>query len=169
MSSTPPDLSTLTVPQFQARIIEKSALILGTFVKSTPEDRLRWRPSTEAASNTRSILEQVGECIFANERFMHYLRSEAAPQPPAEWDTFASAKEAIGLLAESGRKLAAMVAQMDAEALAKTYQTHRGPMIGALLIQFPVRNMTYHMGQINFIQLLYGDKEFHTDAEFVTF
>ena len=35
------------------------------------------------------------------------------------------------------------------------------PTSGEVLIDMPYRNMTYHGGQINLIQLLLGDKEFH--------
>lgn len=168
MESTLPDIASMTIAEYQARIIEKCAHFMGLFVMSTPEDRLRWRPAIDEKSKTRSILDQVGECIFANQRFVHYLRSETPPPAPEEWDTFANADEAVAILKESATKLAAIVRTMSSEDLARTYNTHRGPMLGALMIQFPVRNMTYHMGQINFIQLLYGDAEFHIDQEFVT-
>jgi len=161
-------LESTTLGQWQARLIEKSATILATFVESTPEDRLRWRPSIDDQSKTRSVLEQVGECIYANVRFRHVLLGEAVPAAPAEWDTFASAEEAVMQLKNSAKELADVVAGLDSAGLAKEYMTHRGPMPGALAMQFPVRNMTYHMGQINMIQLLYGDAEFHITEEFVT-
>ena len=34
-------------------------------------------------------------------------------------------------------------------------------VIGEVLIDIPTRNMAYHGGQINFLQLLLGDKESH--------
>ena len=34
-------------------------------------------------------------------------------------------------------------------------------MKGITLIEMPYRNMAYHCGQLNFIQTIYGDKEFH--------
>ena len=161
-------LSTTTLAQWQARQIEKAAHIMAVFVESTPDDKLRWRPMIDENSKTRSILEQVGECIFANIRFWHVLSGETPPAPPAEFDTFTSIHDATSQLKESARVLAELVRKMDSEALAKDYATHRGPMPGALAMQFPVRNMTYHMGQINMIQLLYGDTEFHIDEEFTT-
>lgn len=161
-------LETTTLGQWQARQIVKSANIMATFVESTPEDKLRWKPAIDESSKTRSVLEQVGECIFANIRFRHVFLGETPPQPPAEWDTFTSAAEATTQLKETAKQLAEVIAKLDAAGLAKEYNTHRGPMPGALAMQFPVRNMTYHMGQINMIQLLYGDTAFHIDEEFTT-
>ena len=162
-------LPNMTISQWQARLIEKTAAILATFVDSTPEDKLRWRPTIDDHSQTRSILEQVGECVFANVRFFHILQGEVPPAPPTEWDNFPSKQDAIVELRRSANALAEVVRHLDMDALIREYPTHRGPMPGALAIQFPVRNMTYHMGQINMIQLLYGDTLFHTDDEFVTF
>lgn len=162
-------LESMTIGQWQARLILKSASFMATFVESTPDDKARWRPSIDEKSQTRSILEQVGECIFANVRFFHILQGETPPSPPAEWDTFESKEVAIQELTRSAQALADVVEKLDSAALAKEYPTHRGPMPGALAIQFPVRNMTYHMGQINLIQLLYGDTHFHISKDFTTF
>ena len=161
-------LEATSIAAWQARLIVKSAAILADFVKSTREDRLRWQPSIDENSKTRSVLEQVGECIFANERFCQILLGDAPPRPPENWDTFEGAEDAVQKLVESANRLAELVGAMDSAALARDYQTHRGAMPGALAIQFPVRNMTYHMGQINMIQLLYGDTEFHITDEFTS-
>jgi len=161
-------IESTSVAGWQARLIEKSAAILANFVDSTREDRLRWHPSVDESSNVRSVLEQIGECIFVNQRFHSILRGKGLPEAPKVWDDFTDAADAITRLKESAHQLAKVVEVMDSEALAKDYTTHRGPMPGILLIQFPVRNMTYHMGQINMIQLLYGDTEFHITDEFTT-
>ena len=161
-------LEDTSLAAWQARLIVKSAMIMATFVESTREDKLRWKPAIDESSKTRSVLEQVGECIYANVRFRHVLLGETFPAPPAEWDTFSSVEDATTQLKDSANQLADVVSAMDCAGLAKEYATHLGPMPGALAMQFPVRNMTYHMGQINMIQLLYGDTAFHIDEEFTT-
>src|SRR4051812_45602767 len=118
MQATMPDIATMTVAQYQARIIEKCAHFLAHFVMHTAEDRLRWRPAFDENSKTRSVLEQIGECIFANERFVYYLRDETPPPAPAELDDFASAEEAASRIRESGIRLAEIVARLTAEDLA---------------------------------------------------
>ena len=161
-------IETTSIAGWQARLIEKSAAILSGFVESTREDRLKWQPSIGETSSCRSVLEQIGECIFVNKRFQSILRGQGLPEAPETWDNFVDAADAVQQLKESASELARLVEVMDSDALASDYMTHRGPMPGLLLIQFPVRNMTYHMGQINMIQLLYGDTEFHITQEFTT-
>jgi len=161
-------LESTTLGQWQARQIVKAATILAFFVESTHEDKLRWKPVIDENSQTRSVLELVGECIYANRRAQHLFLGDPPLPPPAEFDVFESVHDAVTQLKDSAKDLAEVVAKLDAEVLAKEYATHRGPMPGALVMQFPVRNMTYHMGQINMIQLLYGDTVFHTDDEFIS-
>jgi len=161
-------LESTTLGQWQARQIEKAAKILAVFVESTSEDKLRWKPAIDENSKARSVLEQVGECIYANHRARHVFLGEPPLLPPAEFDDFESAQDAVTQLKDSAKYLAEIVAKLGPEELAKEYTTHQGPMPGALVMQFPVRNMTYHMGQINMIQLLYGDAAFHIDEEFTS-
>ncbi|MHB8635411.1 MAG: DinB family protein [Fimbriimonadaceae bacterium] len=161
-------LESTTLAQWQARQIEKAAHILSVFVESTPEDKLRWRPMADEKSNTRSVLDQVGECVFANNRFRSIFSGDPLPTPPDNFDTFSSGADATAQLKASANALANLIREMDSAALAKEYNTHRGPLPGAFVMQLPLRNMTYHMGQVNMIQLLYGDTEFHIDEEFTT-
>jgi len=160
-------ISEMTVGAWQARQIEKAARILVDFVEATKEDRLRWRPSTEEASKTRSVLEQVGACVFANVRFRCYLLGETAPAADA-FEAFSSVKEAKEALESTADALAVEIRKLGSDDMMREVQTHRGPMPVALAIQIPLRDMVYHMGQINMIQLLYGDMEFHSNEKFWT-
>lgn len=158
----------MTLGEFQARQIVKSARIFCTFLRSTREDRLNWRPQTEAASETRSILEMAGECVFANRRFLAIFTGQPLPTAPPSFAVFETVDEACHALIDSAETLALEVAKLHGEGLERVVTTHRGPMPAALAMQFPVRNMTYHFGQLNLIQMLYGDTEFHINEEFVT-
>ena len=61
-------------------------------------------------------------------------------------------------------ELAAAIRGLTEEDLERTYPHPRGPRLGANLILICYRNMAYHAGQINYIQTLYGDQEFHVPA-----
>ena len=50
---------------------------------------------------------------------------------------------------------------MSAEDLHRKFQHPRGLFVGSNLIMMCLRNMAYHAGQINLIQMLSGDGEFH--------
>ncbi len=60
----------------------------------------------------------------------------------------------------SGKQLADAVRGLDDAAFSREYQTPFGAMKGSDLARIAMANMYYHGGQLNFIQLLYGDKEF---------
>jgi hypothetical protein len=64
------------------------------------------------------------------------------------------------MLEESARELANAVRAMTDDDLTREFVSRRGPMPGANLIEVPLRNMYYHGGQINQLQLLYGDTEY---------
>jgi uncharacterized damage-inducible protein DinB len=158
----------MTIGQWQARQIQRSARILSHFVLSTREDRLRWCPATEDDSKTRSVMDLVGECVEANRRILAYIRGDQIGPRPASFDIYPTVGEAVEALHASADDLAAEIAKLGPDDLMREVQTHRGPMPAALAMQFPMRNMTYHMGQINMIQLLYGDTEFHINESFMT-
>jgi hypothetical protein len=162
------DPTKMTVCEWQARQIEKAAGILANFVLSTREDRLRWCPSTEPESKARSVMDLLGECVEANHRARCYLREEDPGPRPAVFDLYGDAPETIKVLKASAAELAEEIRHIPSEELMRVVQTHRGPMPIALAIQLPLRNMIYHIGQINMIQLLYGDTEFHITEEFMT-
>ena len=148
----------MTVQEFQARKIERMAQTVAHFVATTSADRLTWCPAVGDESCTRSVLGQVAECIAVNRRFAALL---SGVEPPAEQPAAEDGAAAQEALIASGQALAAAVRTLPDDALAKTYATPRGDLPGEVVIDLPYRNMAYHGGQINFIQLLLGDKEFH--------
>ena len=152
----------MTVQEFQADNIETISRLLAHFLETTHDARRDWKPAVEGAAGVRSAHEQVAECIAVNRVFAALLRGET-PQPPNPGDTtlpFADCAGAQTMLIESGKELANVIRAMSDEDLSRMYVTRRGPMPGAQIIVLPYRNMAYHSGQINFIQLLYGDTEF---------
>lgn len=153
----------MNVADYVARQTERMAEGLAHFVATTPADRLVWHPTVPGASPTRSILEQISECVQVNRYLAALLRhSEATPYGP---DTppipFTDGLDAQEQLIGSARELAASISGMSDADLAATYAHPRGPMLGENVILAPLRNMAYHAGQINLIQILSGDPVFH--------
>jgi hypothetical protein len=153
----------MTVPEFVARQTERMAESLAHFIANTPEDKLVWHPKTEAASQTRSALEQIGECVSVNRGLATLLRTGELTLPAGGWPEthFASGQDAQEQLVTSARELAAAIHALTPEDLSRTFDHPRGPVLGENLMLMGYRNMAYHAGQINFIQTLYGDTEFH--------
>lgn len=156
----------MTVQQYMGDRIENAGKLLAHFVATTAPERRDWVPPVEGAVGLRSVLAQAGECILVNRMIDTLLRGETPPpfSPIDAPRPFENPDDAVPMLVESAAALADTVRGLSDEALARTYHTRRGAMAGANLIEMPYRNMTYHGGQVNLIQLLYGDGEFHIPA-----
>lgn len=155
----------MTVQEFQARKTERIAIALAHFVDSTPADKLDWCPATGDESCTRSVLGVVAECVACNRMIASLLCCDVRTEEPMPKVTDAASARAE--LKKSATEAAAAIRDLPDEALGRTYQMTSMTMSGEVLMDIPYRNMVYHGGQINYIQLLLGDKEFHvTPAAF---
>src|ERR1044072_1511125 len=150
-----------TIYEWQAGEIEGAAKAMAHWVSTTPEEKLSWKPKAEGGEGEgRDIYDQVFECAQVNRRFANTLKGV----PNGEWvadSTYKSSAEATDDLKASAAELASVVRELDDEALARQYTTGMGPMPGSLCISIALGNMYYHGGQINLIQMMLGDKEFH--------
>lgn len=152
----------MTVQEFQADKIEGAAKLLAFWLGVMPEDKQSWVPEIEGAAGLRNARELVAECAAANRFFTALLKGEkpALFRPFEIKSEYATGEEAQQDLIESAAACAAVVRGLSDEDLAKEYRL-RWPMPGYQIIDFPYRNMAYHAGQVNQLQLLYGDAEFH--------
>ncbi len=147
----------MTIQEYVAEQTVRVAVSLAHFLQTTQEDKRDWLPET----TTRSATQQAGECVGVN-RFMAKLISGEEVLASSLHDyAFESAEDAQNQLVESANLLANAIRAMPEESLERVYQHPRGQIVGRNLIIMPLRNMAYHAGQINFIQTLYGDTEFH--------
>jgi hypothetical protein len=153
----------MTIQEFQAEKIENAGKLLAHFVEMTPPDKRDWVPDVPDATEVRSMLSQVSECIHVNRLFATLIRGEDPKQfnPIQAGRPFTDPAEALPMLVASAKECADAVRGMSDEDLEKMYALRRGDFPGYQMIEFPYRNMTYHGGQVNLLQLLYGDAEFH--------
>ena len=147
--------------EYQGDKIECMAASLAHFVATTAEDRLDWCPATDEKSQTRLVMQQVSECVAVNRYTAALLRGETPTHIPGWREAPAISQDAQEQLVASGQELAAAVRALDEEALTRVYPHVRGPLSGEIVMELLHRNMAYHAGQINMIQLLTGDTEFH--------
>jgi hypothetical protein len=151
----------MTIQDFAADQTERMAASLAHFVVTTDPSRLRWEMPTEGGGHTRSILDQVAECVEGNRRFAALMRGELAPGPtPAP--SFTDTQDAKAQLVSSAGELAVAIRAVAGYDLETLIQTPRGSAPIKNLMLAAYRNMAYHAGQINFIQILAGDAEFHS-------
>lgn len=151
----------MTAQDYMAEQIERIGQSMAHFAAVTDPEKLTWQPSVEGSAATRSILEQIAECVAVNHYFAALLRGDEPPAGGMTLPALTDAQEAERHLSASTAVLAAAVRALDDDGLTRTFQTRRGATLGKNLIMLAYRNMAYHTGQINLIQLLAGDAEFH--------
>ncbi|GIV10335.1 MAG: hypothetical protein KatS3mg019_2426 [Fimbriimonadales bacterium] len=136
------------------------------YAKAIPTDKFGWRP----AEHARSALEILQECAVLPAAIAAWLHDR--PQSPpnmeqyavywAQAETLTTVQACEQALRENTQKLLQVVellseADLSQTAVApwgKTYTLAEGCFIHHW-------NVTYHLGQIAYIQLLYGDTEYH--------
>lgn len=157
----------MNVQEYVAHQTERMTDALAHFVATTHADKVQWQPQVEGSAPTRSALEQVAECVVVNRMIAAGLRGEAPSAPPSGGPplVLTSSADAQEQLNASGAELAAAIRAMADADLERMYQHPRGQFVGANLIMMPMRNMAYHAGQINLIQMLAGDPEFHVPPQ----
>src|SRR5438445_2568411 len=113
----------MTIQNFMAEQIERIGLALAEFIGTTDPSRLSWQPEIPGGAPTRSVLEQIGECIAVNRRFAALLRGEEVPPQPggATGTVPASPEEAQADIITSAEELAAAVRALKDAGLDKIY------------------------------------------------
>ncbi|HEV2474694.1 MAG TPA: hypothetical protein VGS41_18605 [Chthonomonadales bacterium] len=153
--------------EWQAGIIEGAGRTMAYAIENTDQSKVEWKPVADASSKCRCILDMAAECIGLNKALTRMFSGAEMPAraggPPER--TFANSEEAQQQLTQSAKELGAVVRGLDESVLDHRYPTPFGPMKGSLLLMIAAGNMQYHSGQINQIQLLYGDTEDHFPPE----
>ena len=156
--SAPAQPKEMTMFEWQAAATENAANTLAFWIEKTHDEKVSWKPEMETSVNTRCALELGSECVNVNRMMASMFRGE---QPVRSEKIYDQKAECISELKASGKELADVIRGMNAETVEKLYETPFGPMPGAMLMQIALANMQYHGGQINLIQLLYGDPKFY--------
>ena len=153
----------MTVQEYQADAIVRAAKTMAHYVQTTEADKRDWTPEVAGAAPLRSTLDMVGECIAVHGIVIALLGGQTPPagSPFDAPRTFGTVEEGCTQLIARAEEFAGLVRAMTDEDLSREYIGRRGPIIGYAIIELPLRNTYYHCGQINLLQLLYGDAEFH--------
>jgi hypothetical protein len=150
-----------TVCGWVAEQFESASKAVGHWVTTTPADKLDWKPKAEGCPGEgRTIYDQIHECAQVNRRFAVIL-SGGTPGPWEEEAKYTSGEEAAADLQSSASEIAKVIRELGDDMLTREFTTARGSMTGNSMISIALGNMYYHGGQINQIQLMLGDTEFH--------
>ena len=157
----------MTAQELLAEQIELIGDSLAYYLETTAPDRLNWQPQLPGSAPTRSALEQVAECIAVNRAFAALLRGDANVPSLADELTPTSPTEARARLQASCAELAAVIRASHDSLFESLFPTRRGQRTGKGLMVGAYRNMAYHSGQINLLQILAGDGEFHVPSTWI--
>ncbi|MCS7300800.1 MAG: DinB family protein [Fimbriimonadales bacterium] len=136
------------------------------YAKAIPADKLAWRP----AEHARSALEILQECAVLPAVVAAWLHDRPQSPPSMEqyapyWaqaETLTTLEACEQALRENTQKLLQAVESLSDAELSQTAVAPWGRTYtlteGCLIHHW---NLIYHLGQIAYIQLLYGDTEYH--------
>ena len=155
----------VSLPQFLASKIRSAGTALHDAVAKMPEDRIAWHPETEG-NKGRDALDQALECAYLNEWVAKGYR--AGEMPPINWDEYKAATDArrnkaaaLAWLKSSTEALSSAIADSPADKIgdATIDPVHDGRATtwADFAIDLFYWNTVYHEGQVNYIQVLYGD------------
>jgi uncharacterized damage-inducible protein DinB len=158
-----------TLQKFLVAATEKAAADLAEAFSQLPVDKRPWKPSGDA----RSAFDLIAECAVLNGYTEDFIQTRSwSTQNMKDYERDKSEIIAQGwdtlhrLLVESAHKVAAVISAVPDTALGDEIEMPGTPQTVAQIIAYPYWNMTYHLGQINYIaSLLGGQAQMQQGAE----
>lgn len=156
----------MSFQQLVSRLTLNAVDELLRYAKAVPAEKLTWRP----AEHARSVLEILQECAILPAAVAAWLHDRPQSPPPVEqyapyWAqaaTLTTLEACEQALRENTQKLLEAVSTLSDTDLNQTAVAPWGKSYtlaeGGLIHYW---NLTYHLGQIAYIQLLYGDTEYY--------
>ena len=154
----------VNLSQFLATRIRKAGEGLHTACEKMPEDKIAWHPKTSEGEG-RDALDQLLECAYLNGWFAKALNARSVPpfdagDYKAQMDSRRNKTEALRWFQQETNALANALAAFPSISLGDTItdtlhsvQTTWADFAADLFYW----NTVYHEGQVNYIQVLYGD------------
>jgi len=157
-------VSEINLSQFIAERIRKAGAALYAACEKMPEDKIAWHPKTSEGEG-RDALDQLVECAYLNEWFANAVRNQAVPafdgnDYKTKMDANRNKAAALRWLQQGTNALADAIAAFPTSKLGDTITDplHNVQTTWAdFAIDLFYWNTVYHEGQVNYIQVLYGD------------
>lgn len=145
----------LTIQEYVARVTEKKAQDLLDVAQSVAEGKQTWKPLDQG----RSVVDQMAECALINGASVQVLRDHAWDEAGSE--DFQEAHAALDTLdmaaarlQENSAALAAAIRAVPGSDLETIIALPWGETSIADFLLLAYWNMSYHEGQITYIQTL---------------
>ncbi|MBC8135577.1 MAG: DinB family protein [Fibrella sp.] len=157
-----------TVPATAALLTRRASDDLLTLLRNIPDDRLSWKP----ADSTRTVIEQLQECATVNQNWAIAIRergfsvgSPDSAELRAFMDAFMGTRESCAETIE--RSTSALIVAINGVSEEETGRRINidtikpGTITLAEACFYSYWHMSYHEGQINLLQSIYGDNAHH--------
>ncbi len=156
-------MSTIDLRKFLIGQAQRLSDSLMVNLKAIHEEKRNVSPGGIA----RSPIYMVAECAAVNGMLGDFLAGREVAIPAAEereafYRSFTTAEKAMALLEKNTTSVMEAVAHLSEEALAEVIPTPFGREMSRFdFAELIMGHMNYHIGQLNYIQTLYGDAESH--------
>ena len=152
-----------TVQQLMAKLNRDVAGTLARNVRAMPPDKQTWQPP----DGGRSALDQLQECAAVTAWAAQILRERAIPATEGLFERFRAECDtpdrAAARLEQEAQALAGVIESFPSDHLEDPVQLpwEEKPCSLAEAMAIAYWNNTYHLGQVCYIQTLYGDKGYY--------
>lgn len=155
--------------KFVIEITEKAAGDLFKSAKAMPEDKLVWRPLEVG----RSALDYAGESAQMAEAALYMIGGEKKKtvdpsqftemvKERGEWKTIEECEKAFHEKFKTSKKIIESTPDSELEQMVDFPFGQPGEQVSIAEVMLSTYwQLVYHLGQINYIQTLYGDMEMH--------
>ena len=136
---------------------------------TTPDDKINWSPSATA----RTPIQQVAHCANATARIVGMLSGKPFPFASVpESDTamrteekkFTTREQVLERLEQTSAEYLAWLDGVTSDRFIATVQLPFGPSFPmAVALTFPAVHMREHIAQMEYIQTIYGDQDYHIE------
>lgn len=131
-------------------------------LEALPEEAFTQRQGGKA----RTVADFVYEVNLVNDHVGMVLRGEEPfPWPEGGWivapSGFSGKTHIIEAFRKSSRRIVETIESFDAGEMESTVTTEHGPTTRYERCQFMTLHLWYHCGQLNYIQTLLGDDQWH--------
>lgn len=148
-----------TLQAFLTKATQKAMDDLIAAYLALPEDKRDWSP----AETARTARDQMAECAILNGYTANLIQSRAWPS--RGYDVFLQEKARVvaldweqfqALLQENTQQSIAAIGATPDEVLSDEIALPWGPATLAEILAYPYWNMSYHVGQINYVASILG-------------
>ena len=165
MQTLDKDIAKQTVTEAKAEFTRAKDR-LAKDLATTPDDKINWSPS----STSRTPIECVVHAAMGTRGIMGMFQGQPFPfSSMAELDAFSREKEkeyktreqAISVLEETSTEYCDWLDSLTPDQINSKWESPMGSFPMAAAITFPADHLRCHAGQIEYIQTIYGDRDWH--------